>query len=708
MSSLEPFVRGGFLSLLRTGDVRALFARYSDIALAVLLAVIVGMMIVPLPAFVLDLFVTLNIAAAVSLLLIAIYVSEALRIATFPSLLLITTLFRLAIEVSATRLILLKANAGQVIYAFGNFVVAGNLVVGAVVFFILTMIQFIVISKGSERVAEVGARFTLDAMPGKQMSIDAELRGGHIDHAEARRRRALLTRESQFFGSMDGAMKFVKGDAIAGIVVLLTNIVGGLVIGMVQKGMDLATAARTYTLLTIGAGLVAQIPALVISTAAGIIVTRVSSEEEGAHLGKDIGRQILAQPRALAIAAALLGLLAIVPGLPTAPFAVLGGLLGLVAYRIIKLDRLASEAAKATSTARAVPELRVGSSEVPAPLLLPIAIDLSSALSQLLLPFEEANRMERDLLPAARESFFSETGIPLPSISLRPNAAGLAAGAYVLRLQEVPVARGEVVAGGGLALDTVDHLRAMGIAAQPAAHPEGRPAAWILAGELGTARIRGVPTLAPEEVIVLHLLQVLHRYGHEFVGIQETQSLLDQLERTQPALVREVVPKVVSPALLTEILRRLAAEGISLRSLREILGALAESVPAGSDSVALTEHVRAALRRQITFAHAGSSGVLHAYFLDPIIEDTVREAVQHSASGSTLALEPELSSDIVKAVGRAVADNSAPVIVTVADIRCHVRCLLEAEYPKVAVLSYQEIEPDVKLQSLGRITVSTG
>ena len=685
--------------------MRVLFARYSDIVLAVLVAVIVGMMIVPLPTFVLDLFVTLNIAAAVSLLLIAIYVSEALRIATFPSLLLITTLFRLAIEVSATRLILLKANAGQVIHAFGNFVVAGNLVVGAVVFFILTVIQFIVIAKGSERVAEVGARFTLDAMPGKQMSIDAELRGGHIDLAEARRRRALLARESQFFGSMDGAMKFVKGDAIAGIIVLLTNIVGGLVIGIVQRGMDPATAIKTYTLLTIGAGLVSQIPALVISTAAGIIVTRVSSEEEGGHLGQDIGRQILAQPKALAIAAALLGLLAIVPGLPTAPFAVLAGLLGLVAYRIIRWDRLVACRARSSNTSAAVQELGVAGAEVPA--LLPIAIDLSGVLSQSLLPPAGPDRMERELLPAARERFFSETGIPLPAISVRPNCAGLAAGAYVLRLQEVPIARGEVVPGGGLALDTLDHLRVMGIAAQLAVHPEGRPAAWIPAGELGAARLRGVPTLAPEEVIVLHLLQVLRRYGHEFVGIQETQLLLDQLARSQPALVREVVPKLVSPTLLTEILRRLAAEGVSLRSLREILGALAGRAPADSDPVTLTEHVRAALRRQITFAHSGGSRVLHAYFLDPMIEDTVREAIQHAASGSTLALEPELCSDIGKAVGRTVADNTAPVIVTTADIRCHVRGLLQGEFPELAVLSYQEIEPDVKLQPLGRITVST-
>ena len=706
MSRSEPVARGGFLSLLRSGDVRALFARYSDIALAVLVAVIVGMMIVPLPTFVLDMFVTLNIAAAVSLLLIAIHVSDALRIATFPSLLLITTLFRLAIEVSATRLILLKANAGQVIYAFGNFVVAGNLVVGAVVFLILTMIQFIVISKGSERVAEVGARFTLDAMPGKQMSIDAELRAGHIDQVEARRRRALLTRESQFFGSMDGAMKFVKGDAIAGIVVLLTNIVGGLVIGMVQKGMEPATAVKTYTLLTIGAGLVSQIPALVISTAAGIIVTRVSSEEEGGHLGKDIGQQILAQPKALAIAAVLLGLLAIVPGLPTAPFAVLGGLLGLLAYRLIKLDQLAAEGARAKATSGETAELRVGTSEVPAPLLLPIAIDLSSVLSQSLLASGGADRMERELLPAACARFFAETGIPLPAVSVRPNATSLAAGTYGLRLQEIPMAQGEVVPGGGLALDTINHLRAIGIAAQPAAHPEGRPAAWIPAGELDAARLQGVPTLAPEEVIVIHLLQILRRHGHEFVGIQETQSLLDQLERTHPALVREVVPKVVSPALLAEILRRLAAEGVSLRSLREILGALAERAPADPDPVVLSEHVRAALRRQITFAHAGSSGVLRAYLLDPMIEDAVREAIQRSASGSTLVLEPELSSDIIKAVGRAVADNVTPVIVTTADIRTHVRRLLETEHPRLAVLSYQEIEPDVKLQPLGRITVS--
>jgi type III secretion protein V len=632
-----------------TRDVRSLLARHSDLALAGSVALIVGMMILPLPPFVLDLLVTLNIAVAVTLLLIAVYVSEALRIATFPSLLLMTTLFRLAIEVSAARLILLKANAGQVIYAFGNFVVAGNLVVGAVVFLILTLIQFIVISKGSERVAEVGARFALDAMPGKQMSIDAELRAGHIDLVEARRRRDLLTRESQFFGSMDGAMKFVKGDAIAGMVVLLTNIVGGLLIGILQKGMSPAIAVKTYTLLTIGAGLVAQIPALVISSAAGILVTRVSSEHEGGHLGLDIGRQVLAQPKALAVAAALLGLLALVPGLPTLPFLLLGGLLGVVAYTVIRQDR---RNARTAAHHQSLP----GSTGAPAP----ITVELSSPLSQALVPAAGPNRLADELLPAARERFFAETGIPLPIMGVRLHVPSLTGNHYRLCLQDIPMAQGQVTPGAGV----------------------------------------------PEEAILTHLMQLLQRHGHEFLGLQETHELLSGLERTQPALVREVVPKLLSPTLLTEVLRRLAQEGISLRNLREILGALAERASSVTDPAALTEHVRAALRRQISFAHTGGSGLLRAYFLDSMIEDTLRESIHHGAAGDTLALQPDLAADIVKSVGQATTTDAAAVIVTSTDLRLHLRRLIADQHPKVSVLSYQEIEPAVKLESLGQISVS--
>ncbi len=653
---------GGIISSLFSGDVRDSISRYSDLGLAALVVLIVAMMIVPLPTFLLDLLISLNLGVGVILLLVAIYVGDALRIATFPSLLLLTTLFRLAIEVSATRLILLKANAGQVIHAFGSFVVSGNLVVGVVVFLILTTIQFIVIAKGAERVAEVGARFTLDAMPGKQLSIDAELRTGHIDANEARRRRALLTRESQFFGAMDGAMKFVKGDAIAGIVVLVTNIVGGLAIGVLMKGMDLFAALRTYTLLTIGEGLVAQIPALVISTAAGILVTRVSSEEEGSHLGGDIGRQILAQPKALAASATLLFGLALIPGLPAVPFLVLGVLLGSLAYRLMRTRPTRPPHA-------ALAEMRDDLAEqlprVPSPLLVPIAIELSAELSQSMLQQPES-RLTSERIASLRETFFAETGISLPTISVRESADGLAPDAYVIRLQEIPTARGRAVTNGAPPNDS---------------------------------------SPSPDAIIVRHLLQVLRQRGHMFVGIQETQALLEDLRSTHPHLVREVVPKLIGPVLLADVLQRLAREGISLRNLSEILGALARRANGDGDAARLTEEVRAALSRQITFKHSHPDGSVGVFFLDSMIEETLREAIRKSEAGNHLALEPELSGDIVRAVKGAVAEVAAPVILTTGDIRRHLRGLIESEQPEVAVLAYQELTPETKLQELGRISV---
>ena len=656
---------GGIFSSLSSGDVRGFFVRYSDLGLAALVVLIVGMMIVPLPTFLLDLLISLNIGAAVILLLVAIHVSDALRIATFPSLLLLTTLFRLAIEVSATRLILLKANAGQVIHAFGSFVVSGNLVVGVVVFLILTTIQFIVIAKGAGRVAEVGARFTLDAMPGKQMSIDAELRTGHIDANEARARRALLARESQFFGSMDGAMRFVRGDAIAGVVILITNIVGGLVIGVVMKGMNVVVALRTYALLTIGEGLVAQIPALVISTAAGILVTRVSSEEEGGHLGSDIGHQILDQPKALAASATLFLVLALIPGLPAAPFLVLGALLGLLAYRLLR-TRHAPPSHAVFSEMQS--SLGKGNGERPtgiaSPLLVPIAIDLSAALSQSILQRQGASRLTSELLPSLREAFFAETGIALPAVRVCGDAVGLAPDAYAIRLQEIPMANGHACANAGLVKESVP---------------------------------------SPDEVIAEHLHQVLLRHGYMFVGIQETQVLLEGLQRTHPHLVREVVPKLVSPVVLADVLQRLAREGLSLRNLADVLGALAKRTAGNGDAALLAEEVRSALRQQITFKYCNSDGSVGVFFLDSVIEETVRETIR--TTGSHLALPPELSGDIVRAVKSAVADVASPVILTTGDIRRHLRELLEPEQPQVAVLAYQELTPETKLQTLGRITV---
>ncbi len=661
----------------------------------------VGMLVVPLPSILIDLSIACNLAAAVAMLLIAIYVRDPLAIATFPSLLLLTTLFRLAIEVSATRLILLEANAGQIIRAFGGFVVAGNLVVGIVVFAILTTVQYVVIAKGAARVAEVGARFTLDAMPGKQLSIDAELRAGHLDANQARQRRSMLTKESQFFGSMDGAMKFVKGDAVAGIVVLFVNIVGGLLVGVVQRHMDVATALNRYTLLTIGEGLVAQIPALVLSTAAGILVTRVWSGESldsqsgDSHLAAEIGRQVLAQPKALAATSAILALLALLPGLPAVPFLALAAILAVVAYRLIKSE---------SAVARSGPA-GTGAERPSAPLLIPIAIDLSAEVSEVLLPDRGPSMLASAWQESIRERFYAESGISIPAISVYARVQGLLPLTYRIRIQEIPVADAALLVDRLLVQESPERLARLGIATEPANHPDGTAAAWIAQAERPAAIAQGHAVLAWEQIIAVHLLGVLRNHGYRLVGIQETRALLDRLELTHPDLVREVVPAQVRLALLADILQRLAREGISLRNLSEILAALSRRATSDQQAVSLAEWVRRSLQQQITFKHTGSDGTVGAFLLDPMIEETVREAIRPSESGGQLALDPQARRDIVAAVERALAGRLAPVILTSGDFRPHVRGLCEAEHPQVAVLAYQELLPQAKVTTLGRIAI---
>jgi len=640
------------VSTVRGAERPGLARRWGDLVLAGVVVSVVGMMIIPLPTFVLDLLLTINISLAVLVLLVSIYIPDALSIASFPTILLVTTLYRLALNVSSTRLILLQADAGHVIRAFGEFVVRGNYVVGAIVFLILTLIQFIVIAKGSERVSEVAARFTLDAMPGKQMAIDADLRAGALDLEEARRRRRGLQRESQFYGAMDGAMKFVKGDAIASILITFINILGGLTIGVLQQDLSAVQSLQTYGLLTIGDGLVTQIPALLLSTAAGMVITRVASEEQGAALGAEIGSQILAQPRALAITGGLLCLLAIVPGLPTVPFLVLGVTALVAARGVHRAHRRAEERARQEATApldraRAREEAR-------APLAVPLILDLGKDID----PHRTVagRSLVDDSLPAIREQLFDDLGLQVPAIRVRAPWPEIAADEFVVRLWEVPVARGR--------------------------HPPG----------------------TPPELLVDDVRAAIRRHAAELVGIQEVQTMLDALERTHPALVRAVVPKPVSTTLLSDLLRRLVEEGVSIRNLREILEALAQFAPVERDPVVLTEHVRVSLRRAITHKFA-ADGELRAFRLDPEIEDAIRDAIQRTPSGNYLALSPDASSDIVGAVSAALAEQpDAPrVILTQLDVRRYVRRLLELSHPEVAVLSVQEIAPDVKLAPVGRI-----
>ena len=627
----------------------------ADVVLAGLVILVVGLMIVPLPTWTLDVLIATNLSMAVAILLVVLYVPDAIGIATFPTLLLLTTLFRLSLNVASTRLILLQANAGDVIKAFGDFVVRGNYVVGGVVFLILTIIQFIVIAKGAERVAEVGARFALDAMPGKQMAVDAELRAGSIDGNEARRRRRQLSRESQFYGAMDGAMKFVKGDVIASVIIAVINILGGLAIGVAQRGMPVEAALKRYSLLTIGDGLVSQIPALILSTAAGVLVTRVASEEADTPLGDELARQLFGVPKALRVASFFVVALAFVPGLPAAPFLVIGAALFFIARARTRQNTL-DERRAATEPAPQAPRRDREQSFVP--MVVPWTIEVSADLEPLL------DGGLRSAAIGLREQLFAELGVPLPPPRVRARAA-LESRFAVVSLHEVP------------------------------------------------ARSISVPRDLDDAASVAFIsdaaAELLRARAADFLGLAETQRLLDELEQFAPATVRNVVPKPVSLPLLAEVLRRLVEERISIRDLRAILEALSSVAATEKDPLNLTEFVRAQLRRVITFRLTRGAPGLDVYLLDPILEDTIRRAITRTPAGAFLTLAPAAARDVIESVRRAMAAPMPPsptarVILTQPDVRRFVRKLVESEMPDVVVVSFAELLPEVALRPIARAT----
>ena len=707
--------------LLARGDFGEVSRRYSDVLLAGLVVGVVGMMIIPLPTPILDLLIVLNISIAVSMLMISIYISHALKLAAYPTIILITTLFRLALNVSSTRLILLNADAGHVIEAFGKFVVRGNFVVGAVIFLILTIIQFLVVAKGSERVAEVAARFTLDAMPGKQMSIDADLRAGAFDLDEARRRRAELNRESQLFGSMDGAMKFVKGDAIAGLIITVINIVAGIIIGVTMMGFTAMEAIQRYGILTIGDGLVSQIPALLGSMTAGLIVTRVSSDDADSNLGKDIAAQVLAQPKAFAIASGLLCGIGLVPGMPTVPFFIMAIGIGSMAYGLMRSkagtegDTFAPNQVQAKGEETRQRQIEAarrqeGQSQQMLPVVTPIALEVAGNIIPLVEDAGGGNRFLGEMVPMMRDGLFYELGVKFPGIRVRGNETDLAAGTYIIMVNEIPLVSGNVSLEKVLVNDTVDRLTLLNIQGEEAVNPaNGSECAWIPEEYASIAEQAGLTTWDASGYMVLHLSSVLRKNAAEFVGIQEVQNMLEQLEQAFPALVKEVVPKAVSPFQLTDILRRLVEEEISIRDLRSVLQALAEWGQVENDTVMLTEYVRNALKRYISHKYTRGGNTLVVYLLDPQIEETVRGSIQHTQSGSYLALEPEITQEILSAVRNEVGNlpptAQNPVILTTMEIRRYFRKLVELEFPHLAVLSYQELSPDMNIQPIARISL---
>lgn len=678
----------------------------ADAALAALVVAIVGTMIVPIPLAVLDTLLALNISLSIVLLLVALFVADALAIASFPTILLVTTLYRLSLDIAATRNILGRADGGELIRAFGKFVVGGNYVVGAVVFAILTLVQFLVIAKGSERVAEVSARFTLDAMPGKQMAIDAELRAGAIDQNEARRRRRMLARESSFYGAMDGAMKFVKGDAIAGIVITLVNILGGLAIGVGQRGMAAGDALRTYGLMTIGEGLVAQIPALVVSTAAGILVTRVASEEPDQSLGGEIARQIVGQPRALLIAAGLLTLFGVTPGMPALPFLTIAACLALAARTVIQSERKrarSTEIVGATPAQAAAARAQGGGDrdkELLRPVLTPVEIEVGAAHAALVEAKGNEEPPIRQIVPTVRDAMFRELGVAIPGVRVRVSQ-DLAEQDVLIRVHELPAAELSIPSAMRFVSAHPRALDERNIAHIEALHPVLQtPGAWVTTDAASTLERDGIPSFSAEEMVAVTLRQALRKTAPQFVGIQETQALLDGLEQSHPALVRNLVPKPLSVPLLAEVLRRLVEESVSIRPLREILEGLAPYAAGEKDPIVLADLARLALRRHLSYEIAPKNRAFVWFLSDEVVE-VIRESIARTSAGAFLRLPPDLSREIVESARRQLAPGA--VVLSDPEIRRFVWVLLSGATPDLRVLSYTELESGVVLESLGRI-----
>ena len=679
--------------------------RHSDLALVGLLVAVIALMIIPMPTVLVDALIGANMALSFTIMMMTMYVKTPLEFSSFPTMLLFTTLFRVGLNITTTRLILLNADAGEIIQTFGEFALGGNFVVGAVVFLILTIVQFLVISKGAERVAEVGARFTLDAMPGKQMSIDADMRAGVIDMEEAQRRREAISQESKMFGAMDGAMKFVKGDSIAGMIVAVINIVGGSIIGITQHGLTASEALETYGILTIGDGLVSQIPSLIIAISAGILITR--SGDTNADLGVQVGGQFFAQPRALKMAGGLIFLFALIPGFPKPQLFTLAFAAGGLGYVLDKM-RSAPEPKDSRQelnqalkpTVKAARKGAAGPQDDFAP-TVPIILDISPGLSETL-RYDTLN----DELSALRHALYFDLGVPFPGINLRvaPTLAGLS---YELQLNEIPMSRGQLEPGMVLAREDENTLRMLGVEVKKddAFLPDVE-SLWVPEASAAQLQQAGMAFMSHSRILAYHLSLVLVRHASSFIGLQETKYLLDRMEERAPDLVREAT-RLLPIQRIAEIFQRLAQEQISIRDLRSILEAIIEWSPKEKDTVMLTEYVRCALKRQISYMYSRGQNMLPAILMDPSVEETIRKAIRQTSAGAFLALDPDTSRRFIAAVGAAAGayKNHAqiPVLLASMDIRRYVRRLIEGEHYKLPVVSYQEITPEISVQPVNRI-----
>ena len=693
-----------------TATAAAPGASVSELLVPIGFVSVVVLMIFPIPPMLVDLLLATSIALSLMVLLIALYARKPLEFSTFPSVLLVLTLFRLGLNVASTRLILGRGAegtdaAGEVIRAFGDFVVGGSYLVGLVIFLILVLINFVVITKGAGRIAEVAARFTLDAMPGKQLAVDAELNSGMLGEKEARARRRAIEQEADFYGAMDGASKFVRGDAIAGLMIAAVNIVGGLIIGVAQGGLGLAEAAQTYTTLTVGDGLVTQVPALLVSTAAGIIVTRAGS---GTDLGSEVTKQVLFEPRVLTAVSISLGLFAIVPGLPFVPFVVLSGATAGLAWvaRETQAKRDSEERA-ASEKADAGPERAdaTAAAAIVAPDLL--ELEVGYELVPLVDGRQAGELIER--IRNLRRQLGGELGLAVPAVHIRDNLQ-LEPASYAILLKGVEIACGQVRMGCLLAIGATED--ATGIAGVPAREPAfGLDALWIVAADRERAQMAGFTVVDPATVVVTHLTEVVRRHAHELIGRQEVQALLDGLARTHPKVVEELVPQQLTLGGVQRVLQNLLREGVSIRDLRSILETLADHAPTQKDAAVLTEHVRQALGRAIAARFLSKERTLPLMTLAPRLERELAEAIHRGDEATFLSLEPArahlLVQQLAAAAERFALRGHQPLLLTSAGLRPHVRRFLERFLPGFAVISPAEVPTQVRIDSLGSVSLES-
>ncbi|MFD1357556.1 flagellar biosynthesis protein FlhA [Fictibacillus halophilus] len=673
-----------------------------DVSVLAGVILIIAMLVIPMPTFMLDFFIIVNISLALLIILIAMNTTQPLQFSIFPSLLLLVTLFRLGLNVSTTRSILSKGDAGNVVHTFGEFVVGGNILVGIVVFFILIIIQFIVITKGSERVSEVAARFTLDAMPGKQMSIDADLNAGMISDREAKERRETIEREADFYGAMDGASKFVKGDAIAGIIIVLINMLFGIIIGMVQMGLGFGESAEMFTRMTVGDGLVSQIPALIISTATGIIVTRAASE---GNLGFDISKQLLAYPIMLFVAGGTIIMLGLFTPINDFFTITVGGLLAGGGYLLLKAEREQKEKEEVVEEDIQTEQLKSPESVVNLLQIDPIEFEFGYSLIPLADTSQGGDLLDRIVM--IRRQLALELGMIVPVVRIRDNIQ-LQPNEYRIKIKGSQVAKGELLLDHYLAMSPgIDDEEITGIETVEPAF--GLPAIWIGEEMKERAEFSGYTVVDPPSVVSTHLTEIIKKHAHELIGRQETKQLVEHLKESYPAIVEEVTPDALTIGEIQKVLSKLLKERISIRNLAIIFETLADFAKMTKDTDLLTEYVRQGLSRQISKSYVAENEPLHVITLGGSVEKKIADSVQQTEHGNYLSLDPHDSQSIFDSITRELESgrsfDQSIVILCSPAVRMYVRQLIERYLPDVAVLSYNELEPELEVKSVGVVNI---